>query len=79
MLDWLLWPADLLLSAGAMIASLFASEDTARFVLIEMMAATLVLAAIVCAIAYAPSLLRFLRSLRRVRVDARQVRRPEAT
>jgi hypothetical protein len=35
-----------------MIASLFASEDTARFVLIEMMAATLVLAAIVCAIAY---------------------------
>jgi threonine/homoserine/homoserine lactone efflux protein len=67
MLDWLLWPSDLLLSAGGMIASLFISKDAPSFVAVQMVVATMVLAAIVCAIvcaiAYAPSLLRYLRSI----------------
>ena len=44
MADWILWPADALLSAGAYVASWFASKDTPGFLLLQMMMATLVLA-----------------------------------
>jgi hypothetical protein len=47
MLDWLLWPADALLSAGGYVASWFTSKDTPGFLLLQMMMATLVLAAVV--------------------------------
>ena len=43
MLDWLSWPADLLLNAGAVVASWFVSKDATNFALVQMMVATLVL------------------------------------
>jgi hypothetical protein len=59
MLDWLLWPAELLLAVGAAVASLFTSKDTVNFVLIQMMVATLVLAAIVSLIVLLERLFRY--------------------
>jgi hypothetical protein len=59
MLDWLLWPAELLLAAGAAVASLFTNKDTINFVLIQMMVATLVLAAIVSLIVLLQRLIRY--------------------
>jgi hypothetical protein len=59
MLDWLLWPAELLLAVGAAVASLFTSKDTINFVLIQMMVATLVLAAIVSLIVLFERLVRY--------------------
>ena len=50
MLDWLTWPADLLLNAAAVVASWFVGKDATSFVVIQMMVATLVLAAFVSAI-----------------------------
>jgi len=47
MLDWLTWPADLLLSAGAAVAGLFFGTNEPNFVVVQMMVATLILAAIV--------------------------------
>jgi hypothetical protein len=49
-LDWLTKPADWLLNAGGIVASWFVNQDTdaARFEGIQMMVATLVLAAINC-------------------------------
>jgi hypothetical protein len=49
MLDWLTKPADWLLSAGSAVASWFIDKDTdaARFAGMQMMIATLVLAAAV--------------------------------
>jgi hypothetical protein len=44
-LDWLAWPADLLLSASGWIASWFLSGDATRFVVVQMMFAPLTLAA----------------------------------
>jgi hypothetical protein len=44
-LDWLTWPADLLLRAGGFVASWFFSEDATSFTVVQMMFATLVLAA----------------------------------
>jgi hypothetical protein len=52
MLDWLSWPADLLLYAGGVVASWFVSKDASSFVVIQMMIATLVLAALVSAVVY---------------------------
>jgi hypothetical protein len=62
MLDWFTWPADLLLKGGAAVASLFASEDSPNFIVIQMMVATLVLAAVVSLIVFWQSLIGFLRS-----------------
>jgi hypothetical protein len=62
MLDWLSWPADLLLNAGGAVASLFVSKEAASFVVIQMMVATLVLAAVVSAIVYWQSLVEYWRS-----------------
>ncbi len=56
MLDWLTWPADLLLNAAAVVAGWFVSKDATSFAVIQMMVATLVLAAIVSAIVFWPSL-----------------------
>jgi hypothetical protein len=58
-MDWLLWPAQFLLAAGAAVASLFTSEDTTNFAVIQMMVATLVLAAIVSLIVFLQSLVRY--------------------
>ena len=68
MLDWLLWPADELLSAGGYFASWFASKDTPGFLLLQMMMATLVLAAIVSLIVYWQSLVDYFRSRWKFRV-----------
>jgi len=62
MLDWLTWPADLLLNAGAVVASWFISKDATNFILVQMMVATLVLAAIVAALVYWQSLVEFWQS-----------------
>ena len=62
MLDWLSWPADLLLNAGAVVASWFISKDATNFILVQMMVATLVLAALVAALVYWQSLVDFRQS-----------------
>lgn len=59
MLDWL---ADLLLNAGAVVASWFLSKDATNFAVLQMMIATLVLGAIVAAIVYWQSLANYWRS-----------------
>jgi hypothetical protein len=72
MIDWLTWPADLLLSAGAAIARLFVSEDTPSFILIQMGVALVVLAAIVSLLVFWQSVTEFLRR----RWSALGMRRP---
>jgi len=62
-LDRLTWPADLLLNAGGFVASWFVSKDLPSFVVIQMMVATLVLAAIVSAIVFWQSLVEYWQSL----------------
>jgi len=52
MIDWLTWPAELLLSAGGIVAAWFVNKDTPSFVALQMGFAVLVLAAIVCLIAF---------------------------
>jgi len=64
MIDWLTWPADLLLSAGGIVASWFASKDTPSYTALQMGFAVLVLAAVVSLFAYLPSLIGYLRSRR---------------
>ncbi len=59
--DWLTWPADLLLGIGGVIASWFVSKDEPSFVAVQMMVATLVLAALVASIVYGQSLAEFVR------------------
>ena len=63
-LDWLTWPANLLLKLGALVASWFVSADTPSFGVIQMMVATLVLAAVVSLIVFLQSLTNFWRSHR---------------
>jgi len=67
MADWLTWPADLLLGIGAIVASWFVSEDKPNFVVIQMMVATLVLAAIVGMLVYGQSLIGYCQSVLRAR------------
>jgi membrane protein DedA with SNARE-associated domain len=62
MLDWLYWPADLLLSAGAVVTGWFVSKDAASFAVMQMMVATLILAAVVAVAVYWRTLVEFLRS-----------------
>jgi hypothetical protein len=61
MLEWLTWPADWLLSVGGVIASWFVSKDkdAANFLGMQMMFATLVLAAVVTLIVYWRNLAAF--------------------
>ena len=67
MADWLTWPADLLLGIGAIVASWFVSEDKPNFVVIQMMVATLVLAAIVALLVYGQSLVEYFQSVSKAR------------
>lgn len=62
MIDWL---AQLLLGAGASFAELFENEDAPGFVVVQMMMATLVLAAVVAVIVYWQSLFEYFRSHRK--------------
>lgn len=63
LLDWLTLPADLLLRVAAVVASWVVSQDAPGFAVIQMMVATLVLAAVVSLIVYSQSLTDFVRSL----------------
>jgi hypothetical protein len=56
MVDWLTWPAELLLSAGAVVASWFVDKNTPSFLSLQVGFAMLVLAAIVCLFAFLPVL-----------------------
>jgi hypothetical protein len=62
MLDWLTWPADWLLNAGAAVAGLFFGKDNANFVVVQMMVATLILAAVVSLMVFWRSLVGMWRS-----------------
>ena len=65
MVDWLTWPAELLLRAGGFVASLFASKGTTGFVALQIGFATLVLPAVISLIIYLPSVVGYLRSPQR--------------
>jgi hypothetical protein len=67
LLDWLTWPADLLLRIGGYVASWFFSEEATSFTVIQMMFATLVLAAFVCLVVCWQTLVQYCRSLRKTR------------
>jgi hypothetical protein len=67
MLDWLSWPADQLLRIGGVVAGLFFSKDATSFTVIQMMVATLVLAAFVTLLVFWQSLFEYCRSLRKAR------------
>ena len=56
MVDWLTWPAELLLSAGGIIADWFAGKNTPSFLALQIGFAMLVLAAIVSLFAFLPVL-----------------------
>jgi hypothetical protein len=60
MLDW---AADLLLSAGGAVAGWFVSRDASSFLTIQMMVATLVLAAVLSLIVYWRTVVDYCRSL----------------
>src|SRR6516165_8167980 len=62
MVDWLTWPAELVLGAGGIVASWFVSKDSLSFVALQMGFALVVLAAIVSLFAYLPALVRYWRS-----------------
>jgi hypothetical protein len=64
MVDWLTWPAELLLSAGGIVASWFVSKDTTSFVALQIGFAVLVLPAVITLIAYLPPLIGYWRSRR---------------
>ena len=65
--EWLSWPADLLLGAGAVIARWFVDQNEPSFVVIQMMVATLVLAAFVALLVFWQSLFEYCRSLWKTR------------
>jgi hypothetical protein len=62
MVDWLIWPAELVLNAGGIVASLFVSKDSLSFVALQMGFALLVLAAVVSLFAFLPTLIGYWRS-----------------
>jgi membrane protein YdbS with pleckstrin-like domain len=62
MVDWLTWPAELVLSAGGVVASWFVSRDSFSFVAVQMGFGLIVLAAIVSLFAYLPALVGYWRS-----------------
>ena len=64
MVDWLTWPADLLLSAGGIVASWFVSKNAPGFVPLQMGFALVVLAVAVSLLAYLPPLIVYWRSRR---------------
>jgi len=66
MVDWLTWPAELVLNAGGIVASWFVSRDSLGFVALQMGFALVVLAAIVSLFAYLPALVGYWRSHSRI-------------
>ena len=64
MADWITWPAQLVLSAGGIVASWFVSKDSLSFVALQMGFAVLVLAAVVSLFAYLSPLIGYWRSRR---------------
>ena len=67
MVDWLTWPAELVLGAGGIVASWFVSKDSLSFVALQMGFALLVLAAAVVSLfAYLPALVGYWRSRSRI-------------
>ena len=62
MLDWLNRPAEWLLSAGGVVASWFFSKDATSFTVVQMMFATLMLAAFLSLIVFWQTLLEYWRS-----------------
>ena len=52
MLDWLTWPADLLLSAGGFFARWFARKGSNSFILLQMAFAILIVTALVFLVAW---------------------------
>jgi hypothetical protein len=67
MLDWLTWPADQLLRIGGVVAGWFFSEDATSFTVVQMMFATLVLAAFVALLVFWQKLVEYCRSLWKTR------------
>jgi hypothetical protein len=67
MLDWLTWPADQLLRIGGVVASWFFSKDATSFTVVQMMFATLVLAAFVTLVVFWQQLIEYFRSLWKTR------------
>jgi len=63
MLDWLTWPADQLLRIGGVVAGWFFSKDATSFTVVQMMFATLVLAAFVALLVFWQRLVEYCRSL----------------
>ena len=54
MVDWLTWPAELVLSAAGIVATWFVSRDSMSFIALQMGFALIVLAGIVSLFAYLP-------------------------
>jgi len=69
MLDWLTWPANLLLNTAAVIESWFVSKGSVNFGLIQMALAVLLLAAVVALIAYWQWLVQWVVESRRSRCN----------
>ena len=84
MLDWLTWPANLLLNTAAVIESWFVSKGSVNFGLIQMALAVLPLAAVGALIAYWQWLVQWVveswrsrwKSRRRAPTPASQLRCP---
>ena len=62
MLDWLTRPAEFLLNAGGVVASWFFSKDAVSFTVVQMMFATLMLAAFLSLIVFWQTLVEYWRS-----------------
>jgi len=62
MIDWLLWPAQLLLNAGGIVASWFVSKDALSFLALQMGFALVVLAVIVYLFVFLQNLVGYWRS-----------------
>jgi hypothetical protein len=67
MLDWLTWPADQLLRIGGVVAGWFFSKEATSFTVVQMMFATLVLAAFVTLLVFWQQLVEYFRSLWKTR------------
>jgi len=56
MIDWITWPANILLNVGGVVASWLINKDAPNFDTVQMMSAILVLVAAVSLIAYIQTL-----------------------
>jgi len=65
--DWLTWPAQLLLDWGGVVASWFFNEDAVTFTVVQMMFATILLAAVLALIVFWQRVVELCRSIWRHR------------